>query len=106
MHFSGYVQQAVWNPGRSRLYRIIRWSRNKRVTETGEKITILKLLPQLQGDQLNISLFMVSYKKGLVQCIRTLAYIGQLIFYKIPENTAVFNWSPCRYSRQKFDSFI
>ena len=37
-------------------------------------------------------------KKGLVQCIcvqkRTM-YMGQVTLYKVTENTAMFNWSPC-----------
>ena len=45
-------------------------------------------------------MFLVPCKTGLVQCTRVLqhstaAYSGQVTFYKVQKNKAMFNWSPC-----------
>ena len=44
----------------------------------------------VQGDQLNMAVFCPVY-------MYTAAYTGKVILYKVPENTVIFNWSPCMH---------
>ena len=55
----------------------------------------------IQGDQLNIAVFLVPCMKWLVQysplySVQLHTYTGQVTFSKVPENTDMLNWSPCR----------
>ena len=50
----------------------------------------------LQGDQLNITVFFVMFEKVTCPVYVTVhVYTEQVTFNKVPEITAMFNWSPC-----------
>ena len=50
---------------------------------------------KVQGDQLNVAVFVGTFSKTTFSAYTcTVAYTWQIFFYKVLENTAMFNWSP------------
>ena len=55
---------------------------------------------EVQGEQLNMAVFfMVGTLEKVTSPVYTctVAYTGKVTFYKVPEKTVIFNWSPCRW---------
>ena len=54
----------------------------------------------IQGDHISMAVgFWYLLKSGFLRYMCIVAYTGQVTFYKVQENTAMFNWSPCKPPR-------